>query len=323
MMFSGASTLYVVYAGAALFGIIIVEAIYLLMAQKADERKAVNRRMTIQKTAVTQQDVLIQLRKERGLDQGRFSLFSLKSLKVLRTQSGLRMPLPKFLGITTLVALGLSVFGAIKTGKNLDAAMVFPVLALLVPFFTLRRMRKKRHKMFGIQLPEALDLMTRGLRAGHPVPVALMMVGRELPDPIGSEFGLVADEITYGSDMITALSAMYDRVGQEDMPLFITAVSIQSTTGGNLREILDGLSNVIRERGKLRRKIRAISSEGRASAMILTAVPCLLMGVLLLLTPDYYGQAWQYDTTYYLLGLAVFWLGLGNIIMAKMANFRF
>ncbi len=322
-MFSGVNSLYIVYAGAALFSIIIVEAIYLLMAQKADQRKAVNRRMTIKKTAVTQQDVLIQLRKERGLDQGRFSIFSLKSLRVLRTQSGLRMPLPKFLGITSFIALGISATYAIKTGANLNAALLFPALTLALPFLTLRRMRKRRHKLFGIQLPEALDLMTRGLRAGHPVPVALMMVGREMPDPIGSEFGLVADEITYGSDMITALKAMYDRVGQEDMPLFITAVSIQSTTGGNLREILDGLSNVIRERGKLRRKIRAISSEGRASAMILTAVPCLLMGVLLVFVPDYYGDAWQYDMTWYLIGGGVFWLGLGNIIMAKMANFRF
>lgn len=141
--------------------------------------------------------------------------------------------------------------------------MAFPALALLVPFMTLRRMRKKRHKIFGTQLPEALDLMTRGLKAGHPVPVALSMVGRELPDPIGTEFGLVADEITYGADMVTALSNMYDRVGQEDLPLFITAVSIQTSTGGNLREILDGLSKVIRERGKLRRDLPAFAQAGR------------------------------------------------------------
>lgn len=323
-MFSGANTLYVVYAAAALFGIILVEAVYLLYAQNADQRKAVNRRMVIKKTAVTQQDVLIQLRKERGLEQGGLaSIMSMKWLRVLRIQSGLRMPMPKFVGINTLVAFGLCAGFAIKTGMNLYALILLPVLIMLLPIMTMRRMRKKRHKAFGIQLPEALDLITRGLRAGHPVPVALMMVGREMPDPVGSEFGLVADEITYGSNMITALQAMYDRVGQEDMPLFITAVSIQSTTGGNLREILDGLSNVIRERGKLRRKIRAISSEGRASAMILTAVPCLLMAVLLIFMPEYYGEAWQYDQTYYFVGFGVFWLGLGNFIMAKMSNFRF
>ena len=116
----------------------------------------------------------------------------------------------------------------------------------------LRFLRKRRHKLFGIQLPEALELITRSLKAGHPVPVAISMVAREMPDPIGTEFGVVADEVTYGSDLVSALQSMYDRVGHEDLPLFVTAVSIQSTSGGNLREILDGLSTVIRDRGKLR-----------------------------------------------------------------------
>lgn len=322
-MFTGSSSLYLVYAAAAICGIMIAEAAYLLVAQKADRREAINRRMKVSKPEMTQRDVLVQLRKERGLEEGRFSFLTFKSLHALRIQSGLTMAVPKFVAITTFVALALCVALALKTGYNLYAAMAFPALSLLLPFMTLRRMRNKRHKLFGTQLPEALDLMTRGLKAGHPVPVALSMVGRELPDPIGTEFGLVADEITYGADMVTALSNMYDRVGQEDLPLFVTAVSIQTSTGGNLREILDGLSKVIRERGKLRRKIRAISAEGRASAYILTAVPCLLMSVLLIFMPDYYGEATQYDTTWYLLGFAGFWLGLGNFVMARMANFKF
>jgi tight adherence protein B len=323
MMFSGSSSLYLVYAAAAICGIMIAEAAYLLVSQKSDRRDAINRRMKIAKQDLTQRDVLVQLRKERGLEEGRFSWLSFKSLQTLRIQSGLTMAMPKFLGITTVVALVMCAIGAFKTGQNLYAAMAVPFLAMLVPFMVLRRLRKKRHKIFGTQLPEALDLMTRGLKAGHPVPVALSMVGRELPDPIGTEFGLVSDEITYGADMVTGLTSMYERVGQEDMPLFITAVAIQTSTGGNLREILDGLSKVIRERGKLRRKIRAISAEGRASAYILTAVPCLLMSVLLIFMPDYYGEATQYDMTWYLLGFAGFWLGLGNLIMARMANFKF
>ncbi|TIO72021.1 MAG: type II secretion system protein F, partial [Mesorhizobium sp.] len=98
-------------------------------------------------------------------------------------------------------------------------------------------------------------------------------MAREMADPIGTEFGVVADEVTYGSDLVSALNNLFDRVGHEDLPLFVTAVSIQSSSGGNLREILDGLSSTIRERGKLRRKVRAISTEGRMSAYILTAVP--------------------------------------------------
>ena len=161
-------------------------------------------------------------------------------------------------------------------------------LAAFIPLIVLRFLKKRRHKMFGIQLPEALELITRGLKAGHPVPVAIAMVAREMPDPIGTEFGVVADEVTYGSDLVSALQSMHMRVGHEDLPLFVTAVSIQTTSGGNLREILDGLATVIRERGKLRRKVRAISTEGRMSAYILTAVPALLMVGIMVLMPQFY-----------------------------------
>lgn len=322
-MFEGDFPLYVVYAGAALFGIILAEAAYLMMARKAEQRSAVNRRMKIAEKKITQQDVLIQLRKERGLNKGRFSLLSMKWLHRLRTQSGLSMSLSKYLTVTTVVSFILAAIISYNTHSNLYGVVALGVLVFLVPLVHLRWKRKRRHKIFAVQLPEAIDLMTRGLRAGHPVPVALMMVGREMPDPIGSEFGLIADEITYGADMVTALTNMWERVGQEDLPLFITAVSIQTTTGGNLREILDGLSKVIRERGKLRRKIRAIATEGRMSAYILTAVPCLLMGILVVFMPNYYGEVTDIDLTWYLLGFAVFWLGLGNMVMFKMASFKF
>ena len=98
----------------------------------------------------------------------------------------------------------------------------------MLPIMVLRFRRKRRHKLFGMQLPEALELITRSLKAGHPVPVAIAMVAREMPDPIGTEFGVVADEVTYGSDLVSALHNLYERVGQEDLPLFVTAVSIQT-----------------------------------------------------------------------------------------------
>ena len=144
-----------------------------------------------------------------------------------------------------------------------------------------------------------------------------------MPDPIGTEFGVVADEVTYGSDLVSALGTMYERVGHEDLPLFVTAVSIQSTTGGNLREILDGLSLTIRDRGKLKRKVRAISTEGRMSAYILTAVPCLLAAGIMVLMPRFYTSVWDEPMTWYLLGGSVVWLVLGNLMMFKMSNFKF
>nr|WP_281391394.1 type II secretion system F family protein [Mesorhizobium sangaii] len=188
---------------------------------------------------------------------------------------------------------------------------------------TLRFKRGRRLKRFGAQLPEALELITRGLKAGHPVPVAIAMVAREMPDPIGSEFGVIADEVTYGSDLVSALNSLFDRVGHEDLPLFVTAVSIQSSSGGNLREILDGLALTIRERGKLRRKVRAISTEGRMSAYILTAIPALLFAAIMALMPAFYRNVWGEPLTWYLIGGSVAWLMLGNLMMFKMSNFRF
>ena len=318
---SGASMLYLIYGGVALSGIMVAEALYLLYAGQADRRISINRRMKLQDGKLSQEQVLIQLRKERGGEGG--SLFSLDGLRRLRAQSGLVMPLPRFLGITTGIAFAAALL-AVWFGLPLIAALaVLLVVVMALPLMALRTLRNRRHKMFGIQLPEALELITRGLKAGHPVPVAVAMVAREMPDPIGTEFGMVADEVTYGSDMVTALQNLFQRVGHEDLPLFVTAVAIQSQSGGNLREILDGLSQVIRERGKLRRKVRSISTEGRMSAYILTAVPALLACAMMVLMPDMYLSVIDEPMTWYMLAGTLVWLVLGNAIMFRMANFRF
>jgi tight adherence protein B len=316
------NTLYLIYAVAGIAGIMIAEAFYLLFASVKDRRTAINRRMKLQEKKLSQEQVLIQLRKERGLE-GKRSAFSLDRFRILRAQSGLIMPLPKFFTVTSGIAFAACALAAWKGLPPIIALSVFPFLCLVIPLMALRFLRKRRHKLFGLQLPEALELITRSLKAGHPVPVAITMVAREMPDPIGTEFGVVADEVTYGSDLVSALHAMHERVGHEDLPLFVTAVSIQNTSGGNLREILDGLSGVIRERGKLKRKVKAISTEGRMSAYILTAVPALLMAGIMVLMPQFYNSVWDEPMTWYLLGGSIAWLMLGNLMMFKMSNFRF
>ena len=321
-MFESFSPIYVVYAAAALTGIMIAEGCYLLYAGRNDKRTAINRRMKLQENKISQEQVLIQLRKERGLEAGT-SLFSPDRFRALRTQSGMVMPLPRFLTITTGVAL-MMMLAALWYGLPLLLSiLLFVILTPVLPVLVLRSKRGRRVKRFGVQLPEALELITRGLKAGHPVPVAIAMVSREMPDPIGTEFGVISDEVTYGSDLVSALNSLFDRVGQEDLPLFVTAVSIQTSSGGNLREILDGLALTIRERGKLRRKVRAISTEGRMSAYILTAVPALLFAAIMVLMPQFYSEVWGVPKTWYLLGGSVTWLMLGNVIMFKMSNFRF
>src|SRR5690606_41042649 len=134
----------------------------------------------------------------------------------------------RFFAISSGVALAVVLAGFFYGVPLLFALAAFPVLTVILPLQVLKFRRNRRHKRFGVQLPEALELITRSLKAGHPVPVAIAMVAREMPDPIGTEFGVIADEVTYGSDLVSALHAMFERVGHEDLPLFVTAVSIQS-----------------------------------------------------------------------------------------------
>jgi tight adherence protein B len=115
---------------------------------------------------------------------------------------------------------------------------------------------------------------------------------------------------------------LYFRIGQDDLPLFVTAVAIQSATGGNLGEILENLSGVIRERFKMRRKIRALAAEGRASALILSSLPILMFLVIQVITPEFYGSVWNEDMTKIALAIAGGWMGVGNFIMYRMVNFR-
>src|SRR5262249_7457077 len=127
---------------------------------------------------------------------------------------------------------------------------------------------------------------------------------------------------TYGSALEAAMRNLFFRIGTDDLPLFVTAVAIQHTTGGNLGEILENLSAVIRDRFKMRRKIRALAAEGRASALILSSLPIGLFAVIQFLVPSLYGSVWNEDLTRIALTMAACWMGVGNFIMYRMVNFR-
>ena len=207
-------------------------------------------------------------------------------------------------------------------GNIFEAILLALFAGIVLPFIALRILRGRRRKQFGAQFPDAIDIIVRSLRAGHPVPIAITMVARESPDPVGTEFGLVSDEITYGADLETAMRNLYYRIGQDDLPLFVTAVAIQSSTGGNLGEILQNLSAVIRQRFKMRRKIRALAAEGRASALILSSLPIGIFFIIQFIAPDFYGSVWHQDLPKTVLAMAGTWMGIGNLIMYRLVNFR-
>jgi tight adherence protein B len=314
--------IYLVWLFVAVSAGLAFEAVYLLFFSATSYRTTINRRLALSKDRTDREAVLIELRRERGLTSGGNYQLGLIAFNRLILQSGLTMGIPRFfivVGTVSVVAFGLTM---IFQSDIVEAAGVLLFCSTVLPFFVLRFMRSRRQKKFAAQFPDSLDIIVRSLRAGHPVPIAVNMVGREMDDPIGTEFGIVTDEVTYGADLETAMRNLYARIGSDDLPLFVTAVAIQGSTGGNLGEILGNLSGVIRDRFKMRRKIRALAAEGRASAMILSALPIALFIVIQFITPEFYGAVWHEHLTKVMLTCAAIWMLIGNFIMFKMVNFK-
>jgi tight adherence protein B len=314
--------IYFVYLFVALAAGLLAEAAYLLFFTSRSYRKNVNRRLKLAENVSDREAMLVQLRRERGLTtDGDFRL-PVVSLNRLILQSGLTMGIGKLAFYVSICAL--FTFGGLMftRGEFIEAIGAALFCCTLLPLFILKVMRSRRQKAFGAQFPDALDIIVRSLRSGHPVPVAINMVAREMPDPVGGEFGILTDEITYGADLETGMRNLYFRIGQEDLPLFVTAVAIQSSTGGNLGEILQNLSSVIRQRFKMRRKIRALASEARASAIILSSLPIMLFLIIQVVAPEFYRSVWHEDLTKIVLACAGAWMGIGNFIMYRMVNFK-
>ena len=312
--------LFLAFIGISAF--LVFEAVYLLFFQNASYRNSINRRIQLLRDEPNREGVLIQLRKERGLNRGGDYRLPVEYLNRLILQSGLSLGIGKLALYVVIVALTAAAAMHVLKGQPLYSGLTLLFFLTAAPVLWLKFLRGRRQKKFGAQFPDALDIIVRSLRAGHPVPVAITMVGREMPDPCGSEFGIVADEVTYGADLEMAMRNLYFRVGQEDLPLFVTAIAIQGSTGGNLSEILENLSAVIRLRFKMRRKVRALASEGRASAMILASLPIMLFGIIHLVSPEYYSSVWYHDITKMALAGAGAWMGVGIFIMHRMVNFR-
>jgi tight adherence protein B len=315
-------SIYAFYALAAISAALFAETIYLALFSAASYRSRINRRLRLMKDQPDREATLTALRRQRGLTTGGLYMLPVQSLNRLILQSGLSMGVwPLLLLNVSMIAIGL-VTGLVLGLSPLHAVPASIALDALLFLFTLSILRSRRHKKFSVQFPDALDTIVRSLRAGHPVPIALTMVAREMPDPVGTEFGLASDEITYGTDLETAMRNLYFRVGQQDLPLFVTAVAIQASTGGRLSEILESLSDVIRTRFKLRRKVKALAAEGRFSAIFLSAVPLVLFGLINSVSPDFYAGIWHVEFTKIGLAIAGGWMMIGNLVMYRLVNFK-
>src|SRR5215212_2569570 len=176
----------------------------------------------------------------------------------------------------------------ISFGRLVMSAAFAGAIGVALPLMFLNFQATRTRRKMQDQFPVALDVFVRGLRAGHPIAAALDLLTVEMPDPIGTQFGVVVDEVTYGAELRDALQAMAERWDLDDMRMFVVSLSVQSETGGNLAEILENLSRVIRERQSMVLKVRALSSEGRMTAVMLTVLPVFTFTLLFLLNPSFF-----------------------------------
>lgn len=196
-----------------------------------------------------------------------------------------------------VVVLAVLMIGTAFSGFLLGAGVIVMLIAVAsaiaigLPLAAISHRARSRRKKVEDQFPVALDVFVRALRSGHPVASAIELLTTEMEDPIGSEFGLVADEVAYGAELTDAIEAMADRWDLEDMRMFVVSLSVQMETGGNLAEILENLSQVIRERHSLYRKVRALSSEGRMTGWMLTVLPIVTFIGMFMVNPAFYINA--------------------------------
>jgi len=197
------------------------------------------------------------------------------------------------------------------------------MLATMAVWLWLRRQRNGRLKKIEEQLPVALDIISRALRAGHPVISAIHLAADELGDPLGTEFGLVVDETTYGIEFEDALVNLAERTGSGDAHFFAVSINIQSETGGNLAEILQGLSSVIRGRRTLAKRVKSLASEGRASAILISVLPALVVGIQLIIQPELYTSKFSDPIFWPTVAITAAIYASGWLIIHRIVNFKY
>lgn len=305
-----------VFVSAAL----LVAFVYRYYSQEFAAKRAINRRLSLIEATGDQKEVLTMLRRERGIGE---AWPWLEGLHTTFVQSGLRFQAVQFLlviaGLTAVMTIAIT----LVVGVNPLNVVPGFLSAAGLGYTLLRIVRARRIARFSEQLPDVLDVIVRSLRAGHPMPTSLSLVAREMPDPAGTEFGIACDEVTYGLAIPAAMQNLSVRVGDPEFMFIVMATSVQAQTGGNMAEVLRRLSQLMRDRFKLRRKVHALSAEGRFSALGLTLIPFVLFAIISLIAPDYFGAVWSNPFFHISMAVAGVLLVIGNFVMWRMVNFKY
>ncbi|AIT78907.1 type II secretion system F family protein [Novosphingobium pentaromativorans] len=267
---------------------------------RRSERSGINERLRMLRAGLSRETVAYNLLKNAPphlsahagwIERKYVNFIRMVMMAAIRTDAKqilLRMVIAFFasLGLLLLVLFVLRITITLGVVQLVVVLCLGATIAL--PILLISRKAEQRRKRMEEQFPVALDIFSRSLRSGHPIASAVGIITEEMPDPVGTEFGLVSDEVAYGAELNDAFAAMAERWDLEDIRMFVVCVSVQSETGGNLAEILDNLSKVIRERAALYLKVRALSSEGRMTGWMLTVLPVFTLLSMFLVNPKFY-----------------------------------
>ncbi len=273
----------------------LVQGVYLVIFGKSISMDGkVNRRLDMLDKGGNREQVLEQLRKEmtQHMKSQSIPIYSLLADKAQKANIAFT---PTQLVIMMGVLAGASfVMLTFMTAVSVPVRSLVAVLMGIGGIYVwVSRTANKRMSMLGEQLPEAVELMVRSLRVGHPFSSAISIVASEVPDPLGTEMGMISDEAAYGRDMGESLKTMAERLDNQDLRFLAVAVTIQQTSGGNLAEILDGLAKVIRARFRLFRRVQAITAEAKWSGNLLSGFPILALIGINLVKPDYFDEVME------------------------------
>lgn len=311
--------------------IILIEASYLLIRGLREEGSVkINKRLKLLSAGGANGKVVLgsllrknELSSNRTLNRVLLMIPRIKVLDRMLSQAGLKISVAYFL----LIQLAVAASGALILINVLNFHYVISFLigiplGIFLPIMYVSSKRKQRLNKFAEQFPDVLDFMARSLRAGNPFSASLKGVANEMPDPIGSEFGIAFDEMNYGLELEEALKNLGKRSGSDEMNMFITAVLIQRSTGGNMADVLNRIATVMRSRAGVIRDVAILSAEMRMSANVLIALPFIVAVVISVLNPSYLSVLFDNTAGQIVIFMQLVLMLIGYFIMRRMINFH-
>jgi len=319
--------LITVFAGGAIMLLLIVLAFSGPSVQRAQARRLTSVRErhsgAASSAAMAAQMRRITGRRDSGMDTAMMRFLPRPAeLKKRLAMTGKSWTVGQY-GMATLgLAVAVTLIIMLRGGPPLIALLIGVVLGAGIPHLVVGRTIARRVNKFNAKFPDAIELLVRGLRSGLPISETMAVVASEVPGPVGEEFRAVSDKMKIGRTMDVALQETADRLGTPEFQFFVISIAIQRETGGNLAETLANLATVLRQRSQMKLKIKAMSSESKASAYIVGSLPFIVFGLILWISPEYMNNFFK-DQRLIVAGVGgMIWMAIGAGIMAKMVNFE-